>query len=428
MSKFQVVLLVVFGFFIIAAVAVFSLYHGGSSSQASVILWGSIPSAQFETLLGDPIYTSDRTVDVHYVERPAATLESDFTNALAQGHGPDLIILPQNELWQARNKLTVIPYGSVSERTFRDTFADGSAVFLTSNGIAALPLLADPLVLYFNRDMISGAGLAQPIAYWDQVYDAAAKLTAIDKAGNITRSAISFGDWRNIPDAKSLLSLLFLQAGTPITALNNGTLNSALLANGANAPVTPAESALDFYTQFANPSKPFYSWNRTLPDAPTFFAAGDLAYYVGFASELSIIKSKSPTLNFGVAPVPQSRVANQKLTTGTIYGIALSRGAGNPTAALTAALKIVSAASAGKLSQATNLPPVRRDLLVNKPTDAVGPVFYDAALQARTWLDPNPAQTTSIFFDAIDAVTSGRARTTEALSNANQRLDQVSKQ
>jgi ABC-type glycerol-3-phosphate transport system substrate-binding protein len=424
MSKFQIVLLGVFGFFILAAVLVFSLYKGSSSVEAQVTVWGTLPAPAFETLLRDAPFTNS-DVNIQYKEMGATNIQTAFTEALATGQGPDLIILTQDEIWPAKDKLTVIPYASLSERSFADAFAEGGETFLSSSGIYALPLLADPLVLYYNRDLLSSAGFAKPISYWDEVYTQAAKLTRRDAAGNITQTTIALGETRNIANFKDVLSLLFLQAGSPITAWGtNGTLHTALLEN-QGLPVAPAESALDFYTQFANPSKPFYSWNRSMPDAQTSFASGDAAYYLGFVSELELIKRKAPTLNFAVALVPQSRVANRSLTTGRLYGVALARGSRNPQAALAAALKLVSAESVTSLASLTHLVPIRRDLLSAAPTDANGPVFYAAALQTRSWIDPNPAGTKAAFAEMVESVTGGRLRLSQALSAASDKLTKL---
>lgn len=426
MSKFQIALLVIFGFFILAAVIVFSVYKGASGSQANVVVWGTLPATGFNRILTDsPEFTSDKTLSVSYVEKKG-DLAAEFTEALAQGKGPDLVLITQDELWSLRNKLTAIPFGSVSEASFKETFAQGGEVFLSPDGVYALPLVVDPLVLYYNRDILSTAAIAKPIAYWDEIYAATSALTTRDAAGNLTQTTIALGETRNISHAKDILSLLFLQAGTPITQLSLSGLQSVLTQN-PGLPVSPAESALDFYTQFANPSKSFYTWNRSLPEAQTSFAAGDSAYYLGFASEYKTIRSKSPTLNFAVTTVPQSRVAGKATTYGSLYALAISRGSKNMPASLAAALKFISSGSAAALSGYLELPPMRRDLLANKPTDAIGPVFYAAALQARGWLDPDAAGSETVFKAAVDAVVSGRSRVSEAVSAAQGQLDRLIK-
>lgn len=424
MSKFQIVLLVFFGLSLIIAVAVFAVYRGNSSSQASVTIWGNIPSENFNQLLQGEIGRND-SFKLTYTEKLDGTLVNDFTEALARGAGPDLIILSQDQLYRAKSKLVAIPYKSISERDFKETFAEEGEIFLSPEGILALPLAIDPLVLYYNRDILNTAGIAKPLSYWDEIYAQAAKLTLRDGAGNITQSTIALGETRNIANAKEILSLLMMQAGTPIIAKVGTQYHSLLLENLGQAE-SPAEAALNFYTQFANPSKLYYSWNRTQPEAQTAFAAGDVAYYIGFAHELSSIRNKAPTLNLGIALMPQSRVSGKAITFGNVRGVAITRGTKNVQAALSVAGELVKSKNAAPLSAYLALPPARRDLLSGKPSDATLPVFYDSALQARSWLDPSPEETRVIFTDMIDSVTSGRTRSYQAISEANRRLDALS--
>ena len=428
MTKFQIILLAIFGVSIVAAVAVFSVYRGSSGGDsATATVWGDISSYDFNLLLNTPALSQDRTLVVSYVEKSAETIETEFTEALAQGVGPDIIIITQDKLWKNRPKLAAIPYSSVSERDFKTTFIEEGELFLDQNGVYALPLSIDPLVLYYNRDLLSAAGQARPIAFWDEIYAAATNLSKRDAAGNLISSVMALGEARNISNAKDILSLLFIQAGTPITGFIGPELRSQISAN-FGLSISPGESALDFYTQFSNPTKTFYSWNRSLMNAQTHFTSGDSAYYLGFASELRVLKNKNPTLNFGVSLAPQSRVSGKTVTLGRLRGVAISRGARNPSAALAVALKLVSKEVARSLSEILALPPARRDLLSDKPTDAASSVFYDAALQSKGWLDPDTVATEAIFRDAIESVTSGRARTAEAINKVSREMEVLIKQ
>jgi multiple sugar transport system substrate-binding protein len=426
MSKFQIILLGVFGIFIVIAVAVFSLYRGGGAGTATVTIWGDISSYDFSLFLNDQSLVQNGNISISYEEKRSETIDAEFTEALATGVGPDLIIITQDKLWKEKSKLLPIPYSSISERDFTATFVEEGELFLDSEGIYALPLSIDPLVLYYNRDLLSAAGQARPIAYWDEIYTAATVLSKKDAAGNLTQSVMALGEARNIPHAKDILSLLFLQAGTPITSRVGPELRSQI-SNNFDLPVAPSVSALDFYTQFSNQSRSYYSWNRSLLDAQTHFTSGDSAYYLGFASEFRILRNKNPNLNFAVAPVPQSRVSGRTITFGRLRGIGISRATKNPEAALSVATNLVSREGALLFSEVLTLPPARRDLLSEKPTDSVFSVFYDGALQSRGWLDPSSLETRSIFNEAIESVTSGRARTTEAVSQVNRAVEALIK-
>lgn len=426
MSKFQIILLGVFGVFIVAAVFLFSFARGGGSQSATVIVWGDIPSYDFNSVLSNTDVNSDNALQIKYVEKDSNTIESDFTEALATNTGPDLIILPLNKFWNNRNKLIAIPYKSVSERAFKSTFVEEGELYLGLDGAYGLPLTLDPMVLYYNRDLLSKAGIASPINFWDEIYSAALKLTDKDPAGNIKQSTIALGEARNIPHYKDVLSLFLLQAGTPVTQFVNGSL-SPVLSGSFNQTISPGDAALDFYTQFSNPAKPYYSWNRSLLSADTNFTSGDSVYYLGFASELRTLRSKNPTLNLGIAQVPQSRASGKIVTFAHMRAVSVSRGAKNFSAAISAALKLVSKDTEYEFARELLLPPPRRDILAEEPTDANLSIFYSSALVSKGWIDPENVASSQIFREMIESVTSGRARTSEATSKANQELESLIK-
>lgn len=427
MSKFQIILMSVFGFFIIIAVMMFAIYQGGSSDQdATVTVWGDLPSEAVNSVFNANASTMDKSLNIVYIEKASESIDKEFTEALASGQGPDLIIISQDRLLKNKSKLVAIPYQSISERDFKETFVEGGELFMSQEGIYGLPLSVDPMVLYYNRDLLSSAGEARPMAYWDEIFSLASKLTQRDAAGNIVQSTIALGETRNINNFKEILSLLMLQAGTPITGYIGLELRP-LLSHSFDLPVSPAESALDFYTQFSNPTKAFYSWNRTVPEAQTRFTSGDSVYYLGFASELIPLRNRNPNLNFGVARVPQSRVSGRIITYGKVHAVSITRGSRNPAAAFRAALLLASREIAEPLSFELILPSARRDLLSVKQNDAVISVFFEAALQTRAWLDPENNVTRGIFQNMIDGVTSGRARTQEAISAANREMETLMK-
>ncbi|MDP2651173.1 MAG: hypothetical protein Q8O98_01130, partial [bacterium] len=122
MSKFQTILLVVFGAFILIAVMIFSFSRGSSGTASTVTIWGDIPASDWNTFSIAAGLTQAKDVSIFYEEKK--DLIRDFTEALAEERGPDLIILSQAELWQERNRLLVIPYSSISERDFKSTFVE----------------------------------------------------------------------------------------------------------------------------------------------------------------------------------------------------------------------------------------------------------------------------------------------------------------
>ena len=424
MSKFQVVLLVVFGAFIVIAVILFSQSRGSSVSKTNLTIWGSLSSYDFRELVSTATQLKDGTVTYNYVEKSESTLSKDFTDALAVGKGPDLIILGVDSVMSESEKLMLIPNESVKPADYASTFIKEAELFQTPLGTYALPLYVDPMVMYWNREMFAKASLAVPPVYWDQIYTYITKLTTKDGAGNVIQSAMALGEAKNIPHVKEIMTLLLLQAGTPVTISAGESLRSTLLESTGGAQI-PSFSALEFYTQFANPQKSYYSWNRSQVSAENHFTSGKSGMYLGFASELPILKAKNPTMDIGVSPVPQSRASGKSITAGKLFGIALVRSTRDPAGAILGALALGSNEPVSVLTKITPVIPARRDLLSLTPTDPAGFTFYGAALQSAWWRDPEPKETRKIFVEMVEAVTSGRARVDEAVSTANTALNNL---
>lgn len=428
MTNFQIVVLGVFVAFIIIGVGVFAIFGGllGGSAVGSVTIWGTAPTESIQVIL-ETLRGQDKSFqDVVYIEKEEAVYHAELLDAMASGRAPDLFLVSQEEVYSFSDKVFPIPYSAVSQATFTNSFVDEGSLFLTPQGALALPFLIDPLVMYWNRDLFSSAGVASAPSYWNDFLTIAPKITSLDKSSTFGRSAVAMGEWRNIENAKAILSVLFLQAGDRITTRDEeGRLVSVFGETPPQAAENPAASALRFYTEFANPSKRTYSWNKSLPEARDSFAGGVVATYMGFASEYGAIRERNPNLNFGVVPVPQIQGNTTSSTFGIITGLAIPRGARNPEGALAIAKKLTSETGTRVVAGITGLPPVRRDVVLDTSSSAAASVFVESALIARGWLDPDSAATDTIFETMIESVASGREQPTGAVSEAAQEFEQL---
>ena len=423
LSTFQIVLLVVFGALAVAGVLIFAFAIGGSgnASIGTVSVWGTLDATAFEVVLRQAADSDPRLNQVTYEQKDSATYEQDLTDALANGQGPDLFIMTEEYAVRDVGKIVPIPYASLSQKQFQDTFVQSADPFLSKSGVIAVPILADPLVLYFNRDMLQAAGFAQPPQYWDQLHDMAQKITKQNDAGVILKSAIALGEYRNVDNAKDILATLILQAGNTITTFDtSGRLVSALAPKlgGSSA----SESALRFYTEFADPAKVFYTWNRSLPEARQAFAAGDVALYIGYASELALIKRTNPNLNFATAPVPQA--SSKVLDSARVYGFATARTSKNPQGAVTVAYLLSTTDVTKAFATAYGIPSARRDVLSQTVQGDQG-LFNRMAILSHSWIDPDPTATADMFRVMIEDTTSGSVLLTEAVQRADQTLGHI---
>jgi ABC-type glycerol-3-phosphate transport system substrate-binding protein len=427
MSPFQFIVTAIFVVFIVVGVAVFALFGGlvGGSSVGLVNIWGIEDQDKIDGVL-NIIKQQDKSFeDVHYTQKKADTYINDVINAIASGTGPDLFFVTQEELGLMQDKITPIPFGSFSQGAFTSSFIDEGYLFLTPSGSLALPFIVDPLVMYWNRDLFAGAGVAVPPTQWTDLFTLAPKITSLDASANIRKSTIAMGEWTNVVHAKRILSAILIQGGDKIvTRAADGSLLPVFGVPPEGATENPTESIVRFYTEFANPSKTTYSWNRALPKSTDAFAAGSVAIYLGLASEYRALVERNPNLHFSVAPVPQIANGN-KATYGVMTGVAIARGARNPGGALQIAAKMTSQKSIGQVVSATGLPPVRRDVNVDTSGNAVGATFVQSALISSGWVDPDRAATDAIFKRMIESVISGRLEPLGAVAQAQQEFDSL---
>jgi ABC-type glycerol-3-phosphate transport system substrate-binding protein len=423
MSNFKIAVLTIFILCTLVGIALFALSKGNSSStqSANLLVWGTLSEDAFNTAYKNSTLINNKDIKITYVKKNPGAFDADFVESLADGNGPDIIILREDSLYKERNKIYTIPYANFSERTFKDRFIEGSEIFLSKGGVVAMPFMVDPMVMYWNRDIFSNNSIAQTPAYWDEIYPLISKITHRDNSANILQSFIAFGEWSNIVNAKEIVSMLFLQAGTPITQRGDQDVVS-VIASQLNYSIPPGQSALDFYTQFSNPTSVNYTWNRSLPTSLNMFLSGNLAAYIGFASEIFSIQQKNSNLNFDVTYIPQIRGATKKIVFGHMYALAMVKQSKQIPSAFIAINALTEAAALQSLETATNLPPVRRDLLANKPTDAFRTIFYNSALISHAWIDPDPIASGNTFKTMIQSITSGAARVNEALGKASDEL------
>lgn len=404
-------------------VFVFATFTTSSQDDiGQVVVWGSVSGSVVDKLFTHIRDARNDFGDVTYTEFPESTLVPSMVEAIAAGRGPDLILFPASAMVKDGEKLAPIPYNSVPRRDFQDTFVEAGEVFLQPDGVAALPVIIDPLVLYWNRTLFSNAAIATPPRYWDDVVKIAPQLTQRTPNGSITMSAIALGGWGNIAHAKGILVSIIRQLGSPVVSLApNGKYQANLLELGSGAG-QPAASAVRYYIDFADPVKPMYSWNRSQKNSREAFLQGTLAMYIAPASELLAIRNANPNLNFDIAPLPISRGAGSGVSA-EVIGAAVPRGAKNPAGATVVAVLMASKGEQEYLATLTNLPSPRRDVELPSSADAYLSVFRASALRSFSFLDPEPSASDAVFARMIDNIASGRTILSEALGEAQEELE-----
>lgn len=99
-----------------------------------------------------------KTYNMIYTEVKESEINQKLILALADGYAPDLLITPSEVVFANQNRLLPINKTSITESDFRNLFIDAASILIDTNGYLGLPLSIDPLVLYYNRDILSSNG------------------------------------------------------------------------------------------------------------------------------------------------------------------------------------------------------------------------------------------------------------------------------
>ncbi len=436
-QNFQYIVMGVFGIFILIAVLLFSgaIKLPGDTSKTppllnkSLTLWGTLPRAAVIDVINE--FAQTRQMNLNYLEKDPDSIDREISEAIAAQQGPDLVLAPHEILIKHQSKFVHIPYTQVADREYRDVFVDESRLFLLPDGILAFPMLLDPMIFYFNRTSYNNVGILNPPLTWKEVTTYALKLNRKSGTETILESGLPLGVFSNNINAKDTISLLLLQAGNPIVAISNTPntqyATSALLDiyPGSDRPI--AEYVIQFFTQFSDPLKGSYTWNRAMPEARDSFASEQASQYIGFASEIPQIATINPNINFDVAIMPQAEGARAKKTFGRMYGLAVVKASKEQFAAFQTAQEMKEKDFSEKLLNGTQalfpIAPTRKDILVTIPPTKEGPIIYNSAVISAGFFDVSYADTKKIFEDMITQVVRNNLDTRQSLEEAHALLN-----
>lgn len=427
---FEIALIGFFGIAGIVGLFFFSQYQSAPSEEETlygdgVVIWGTLDKKIVKDYLLELTKSNKALEVVKYTQVDYRNFENELVNAIAEGRSPDLVILPHSLLVSYRSKLQPISYETITERTFRDTYIDGAEIFMRGDGIYGLPFAVDPLVMYWNRDIFSSSGLAQPPKTWESLVAQTTKaIVRTNDELEITQSAVAFGEYANVAHAKDVFAMLLMQAGSNIVEEQNNEY-SVTMSRGVENALSAGDAALTFYSQFAVPGKELYSWNRSKSLDRTEFLNGTLGIYFGKGSEKNALERENPNLNFDMALVPQGSGATIQRGYADFYAFSIPRASTNIQGAYAAALYLSAPDNVQKLLDGYNLAPAHRILHSGQINDPFKKVIYQSALISRGWLDPSPEESDQVFRKMVEEVLVGRTRIKGIIIDAVHELESL---
>lgn len=280
-------------------------------------------------------------ITINYRKLRYSEYESELLNALAEDRGPDIFSIHNTWTKKYLNKISPMPSDitmaypvtkgtikkevipelrtskSIGLNDIKNNFADAvyqDAVISVLNEktkqyeqkVYGLPLSVDTLAMYYNKDLFNNAGIAEPPVFWNNEFQQdVKKMTKQDNKGEIVQSGAALGGSVNIERYSDILSVLMMQNGSVMMDDGGQVLFNRIPTALKDQKYNPGLEALRFYSDFANPAKEVYSWNKNLNNSLSMFAQGKLAVMFGYSYHLPTIKSQAPKLNFSIAKLPQ---------------------------------------------------------------------------------------------------------------------------
>ncbi len=392
----------------------------------SVVVWGPFPRSAFLEVVNN-FNQENQNISLSYVAKNPASYEQDLLEAFAVGRAPDLFVLPHTYINRYKDKVLLIGNEALPSSVFEETYSQGTSIFRTPAGTVGVPIGVDPLIMYYNRDILESDGFINPPQFWNGDFLNMVERLSVRNTDNlgILRSGVAMGSATNINHFMPIISTLIMQLGNPISEFNTETGEPRYVLNaGSSFTSNPTETALSYFMQFSNPSTSVYAWNSAMNESRDVFARGDSAFYFGFASELIEIQRKNPNLNFSVAPIPQTQELSRAVTYGNYYAFAVPRVSNNSGIALNVAGLLANGPYSASVLSSLNLQPVRRQTLAFNSPSFIQKVFFDAAIVSRAWLVPHPNTTNEKFKKVISDISSGVLQTQNAVGALNQILNE----
>ncbi|KKW32637.1 MAG: Extracellular solute-binding protein family 1 [Candidatus Uhrbacteria bacterium GW2011_GWA2_52_8d] len=379
--------------------------------------------------------------------------EDELIRAFAEGEGPDIFSL--HNTWIGKYESLIepmpdsltIPYSetrgtikketvytvqeepTMSERALKSDFVDvvvqdvlrsykPNSKADAEDRIFGLPLGMDSLALFYNKDLLNAAGIPEPPTTWTEFQDQVTQLTQINTSDSIVQAGAAIGTSQNVERAFDILSILMMQNGTQMT----DSRGRATFAQENDSGFLGGE-AVRFYTDFANPLKAVYTWNKDMPDSFDAFISGNTAFFFGYSYHYDLIRAANSKLDFSVSPLPQID-GGKTLNYANYWVETVAKSTDASDWAWDFVQFAASEEQVGNYLESANKPAALRGLINSQLEDEVISIFAGQTLTAESWYRGSDASVAEeAFLDLIDAFLEGSEQE-RALKDAQNKTNQ----
>ncbi len=419
---------------------------GGSGSSASLedvdlVIWRVFDDDDTFDVIVDNYRAYHPNISIEYKKLRFDEYEDELIQAFAEDRGPDILSLHNTwlpayqvllepmpssttvtyqELQGTLRKETVVvsrTNATMSMRELESSFVDQVAYDVVLDYqpdpdidpvemIYGLPMSMDSLALFYNKDLLNAAGIANPAESWSQFQEDVIALTSYDSDGNVEQSGAALGTSENVERAADILSLLMMQNGSQMID-ERGRVQFHEIPDDAPEDVYPSYDAASFYTDFANPTKEVYTWNDNFDSSFESFANGETAMFLGYSYHIPLLQAAAPKLNYGITTVPQIS-GGREVNFANYWVECVSASSENPEWAWNFILFATEEEQVVNYLEEAQKPTALRDLIAAQLDDILLGAFAEQTLTAQSWYSGYDAGVMEDVFEGlIDAVLAG---------------------
>lgn len=397
-------------------------------------------------------------ITIKYKKFRAEEYEKMLLEAWAEDRGPDIFAIKNSWLGKYKSKITPPPdkistvyvyqkeiFANKKEDVYetKDTVIPNlkdlkesyiqavyDEILLADDSgrlkIYGLPLFVDTLALYYNQDLLNNVGIVSPPKNWEEFIQQISKLTKFNEKGEVIRPAAGIGAGKNIKYGFDILSGLMTQsiAQSGSTMINERGFPIFNQSSPLDKNYNPGETALTFYTDFAQSTKQVYTWNETFPLDIDAFQQNQLTFFFGYNQDLAFIKSGGQKLNFGIAPLPQLN-EDKPVNVASFWLQTVSFKSKNADKAWDFILYLSQKDNLKKYLEKTKRPTPLKTFIEEQEKDLELGAFASQLLTAQSWYrGKNYEAARGAFMEMIDNVLKG-ATVRQAISIGIQKINQT---
>ena len=433
---------------------------GGSVEQVSLEIWGVFDERDDYDTLRDAYRSLHPNVAITYRDFRFDEYEQELLQAFAEDRAPDIFMTHNSKMGEFQNLMMPMPptvtitsqeqrgtlrreivtvttetktpsqrditsrfVGQVPEDVIRSYQPDPKVS--VEDRVFGFPLSFDTMALFYNKDMLDGAGIATPPATWTDFQEAVIALTTYNETGDVQQSAAALGGSDNVERASDILSLLMMQNGTEMTDERGRVAFHLVPEAFEDDDIIPGLDATVFYTDFANPTKQVYTWNDSYPNSFEAFANGDTAFFFGYSYHIPLLRTTAPKLNFDTASVPQIN-GGQEVNFANYWVHSVSKDTAFEDWAWDFLIFASDEENVLPYLEETRRPTALRSLISQQLDDDELATFAEQVLTARSWykgVDADAAEQALI--DLIDIMLSNPEDPIDALDDAARKVGQT---